>query len=260
MVAENSFLVGCLGALGVFARFTFPAFALPIVRLPPALPVVASSVLTAAVIVLVDSHYYGRWVLTPLNAFLYNMDPSNLALHGIHPRYLHAFVNLPLLLGPVLLLRLRPSARWLVPLVLLSVAPHQEPRFLLPIVPAAIVSGSQAPWSVREMVIHTGFHCLCVGFFGFLHQGGIVPAVRALPVGLRVAFWKTYPPPMHLVPKGTIIVKSIDEADIVISPIKPDGFVRTESTRCWWPHLSTENFPASLEQARLCEWSRGPIT
>ncbi|RUS17481.1 GPI mannosyltransferase, partial [Jimgerdemannia flammicorona] len=46
----------------------------------------------------------GAPTITPLNNFLYNLDASNLASHGLHPRYLHIAVNLPLLFGPLALL------------------------------------------------------------------------------------------------------------------------------------------------------------
>lgn len=257
LVSRDSIWFGCLGALGVFARFTFPAFVLPLTRLPPSWRVVFASLVTAAAIVAVDSYYYGRFVVTPLNAFLYNLDSSNLALHGLHPRYLHALVNLPLLLGPVLVLRLRPSAQWLVPLALLSLAPHQEPRFLLPLVAPAIVTGATTlPWRTWEVVLHGGYHAVCVGFFGFFHQAGIVSAVQSLRPGDSVAFWKTYPPPMHLVPAGVKIVQQQDDADFVISPVRPPGDFSIRGPRCWWPHVSTENLPSSVSTATLCEWVR----
>ena len=44
---------------------------------------------------------FGGWIVTPLNSILYNMNPEHLALHGIHPRWLHAVVNLPMLFGPL---------------------------------------------------------------------------------------------------------------------------------------------------------------
>lgn len=54
-------------------------------------------------------------VIAPLNAAFYNLRSENLAIHGIHPRWLHAFVNLPMLLGlgPVLF-GVWTSARWAV--------------------------------------------------------------------------------------------------------------------------------------------------
>jgi hypothetical protein len=38
-------------------------------------------------------------VFAPWENFVYNLDPRNLALHGTHPRWLHAVVNAPLMLG-----------------------------------------------------------------------------------------------------------------------------------------------------------------
>ena len=134
-------------------------------------------------------------VIKPLTLLLYNLDPSNLAQHGTHPRWLHAIVNMPMLYGPPLLLAVLAMATsakkegdavapatnagtcgrsysvaqlmtatvvvrgggivnaevsrphrlgWVVqvPLALLSAAPHQEPRFLVPlVVPVAVLAG-----------------------------------------------------------------------------------------------------------------------
>lgn len=53
-----------------------------------------------------DSWLYGHGsflstapTFAPLNALLYNLDAANLATHGTHPRWLHACVNAPMLLG-----------------------------------------------------------------------------------------------------------------------------------------------------------------
>lgn len=66
----------------------------------------------AAAFILLDSAYYGyltwgdvlsleisseNFVVTPFNFIKYNLDPSNLSQHGLHPRFLHFFVNVPLL-------------------------------------------------------------------------------------------------------------------------------------------------------------------
>lgn len=126
-VAMFSFLaVVCV--IGVFTRITFAAFALPIAlkalriilkpggqndpslssRLPRILPAVIFGALTALFFVGVDSLYFKatlvRPTLTPLNFLLYNLSPENLAQHGLHPRWLHVFVNLPMIVGLPLLL------------------------------------------------------------------------------------------------------------------------------------------------------------
>lgn len=43
----------------------------------------------------------GEIVITPINNLLYNLNLDNLAQHGIHPRYTHFAINLPLLYGPL---------------------------------------------------------------------------------------------------------------------------------------------------------------
>lgn len=100
-----------------------------------------------------------NFVSTPWNFIKYNLDAKKTAEHGIHPKYVHFIVNIPLLynvLGIVtivsfayLLIRfLRAEYQGLpraqsiislmtsaifVPLFFLSLINHQEPRFLLPL-------------------------------------------------------------------------------------------------------------------------------
>lgn len=67
---------------------------------------------TICLLISVDSFYYGfltladidyfqisinNFVVTPLNFIRYNIDPLNTGQHGIHPRYLHVLVNIPML-------------------------------------------------------------------------------------------------------------------------------------------------------------------
>lgn len=120
----------------------------------------------------------GRLVSPPIINFLYNLDPANLAQHGLHPRWLHAVVNAPLLFsGPAVLSYLalarlvcrwkqtRPNACYMTVaatfvfgLAFLSSAPHQEPRFLLPLlVPVVLLSEAwlhgQSPLLVRRVLV-----------------------------------------------------------------------------------------------------------
>ena len=123
---QNAVVVGAVGAVGVFARFTFPAFAVAMVKLPPAKATVVAAIVVSLVFVGIDSSFYGCGVVvTPLNALLYNVNTTNVATHGLHPRYVHSVVNLPMLLGPVVVSALKPSASWIVPLAILSLSPHQ---------------------------------------------------------------------------------------------------------------------------------------
>jgi len=145
-------LTGAIMALGLFNRFSFSFYVLPVVLYlfwrvindKPAIGKLISELstgffLTSFLVALVDSIYFGslvvtiggeqfQWsnllslsfwtslvgnvgkisfqgslVVTPLNNLRYNLNPTNQALHGLHPRWLHAAVNLPLLFGPLLL-------------------------------------------------------------------------------------------------------------------------------------------------------------
>jgi hypothetical protein len=101
-----------------------------------------------------------------------------------------------------------------VPLVFLSLAPHQEPRFLLPLLPAAAAAAAADGAAARlasspaALAAWSAANLLGAAFFGFAHQGGVVPAVAQLSTVLAeddessdhalVYFWRTYTPPESL--------------------------------------------------------------
>lgn len=70
------------------------------------LPALVTSIFAAG-FVLVDTLYFRgilSWpVLTPLNFWSYNSSPSSLE-HGHHPAWLHVVVNLPMIVGPGMLI------------------------------------------------------------------------------------------------------------------------------------------------------------
>ncbi|KAM0786437.1 hypothetical protein ACM66B_001901 [Microbotryomycetes sp. NB124-2] len=265
----------CLAAfasLGIFTRITFVAFAAPIAvmllakmtnstffgpRRSTAI-VLASFTFawTCITCSVIDTIFFGQMsisyalssvfrdpsalIWTPLNLLRYNASVSNLAEHGIHPRYLHFLVNMPMLFGiglwPVFevaqsairMARQHSRTRlWLVmiamPLLLLSIQPHQEPRFLAPLVlPVVILVPSASFFSDRSAkarrrrkvfwtfwLLHS---CIFLGLFGYLHQGGLIPNTLKLNDMLRrgdlpgqaqtrhidLVFWRTFMPPRHL--------------------------------------------------------------
>lgn len=207
--------------------------------------------------------FRGDTSIAPLNALLYNSDPENLARHGTHPRWLHAAVNLPLLLGPLLwhglrgpLWTLSPSgavdsvldlltgsgAHRVVPLDpldarragvvprrvvwlllslsasylgALSLAPHQEARFLLPLVmPLCLLLSGALPSRARSpgggrLAAWALFNAVMVLVMGAMHQGGVTRAALAVraegaaagtgAAGVDAYFFATYPPPRSLV-------------------------------------------------------------
>ena len=177
--------------------------------------------MTTAIAVGLDTSFYTShsiswsdllWhpVITPLNNFLYNVSPSNLAQHGIHPWYQHVLVNLPQLIGPAaVLLLLRPhfSLRLysaISGIAVLSIFQHQEARFLLPTIPL-ILSSVRLPSNEKLLRIWTVswiiFNVLLGTLMGVYHQGGIVPAQVFLskqPDATNAIWWKTYMPPIWL--------------------------------------------------------------
>jgi len=202
--------------------------------------------------------------LAPVNAFLYNSQASNLALHGTHPRWLHSLVNMNILFGPLWMIVVAFSlykAYFLVflqhsspikssPLVLLcsstvisglfflSLAPHQEPRFLLPLLFPLSVCGAfiltqlaPLPSSSATTILHPSsqsfhkrylikpafltiyslFNIICLLFFGFFHQGGIKPMT-------------------------SIISNSISSSNLLLSH-PPKGSLPTSTPAFTWPGL-----------------------
>lgn len=111
--------------------------------------------------------FNSRIVIAPLNNIIYNSYVENLAIHTLHPRYIHSLINSPLLFGFSYLAFCYRFLRWMakyisrlfltshwnssavgiteIPyiiwiaflsalsgLIILSYVPHQEPRFILP--------------------------------------------------------------------------------------------------------------------------------
>lgn len=182
---------------------------------------VLSGLLTTFIAVYLDTKFYTEgpitWaalvnhpVITPLNNLTYNLATSNLAKHGLHPYYQHVLFNLPLLLGPVvILLFVQPhlSLRLysaISGVFVLSIFQHQEARFLLPTIPL-ILSSVKLPknrtylqiWSAAWVVFNVFFGIL----MGVYHQGGVIPTQLFLshqPDATTAIWWKTYTPPIWL--------------------------------------------------------------
>ena len=179
-------------------------------------------------------------VITPLNFLAYNMDRGNLVGHGLHPWYLHSAVNVPLLfnvlgLGGLYLvsraLFLLATSPWSAkpdlfnfngllvlsfgfPLAALSLTPHQEPRFLLPLlVPLALLLGPfivRKPGALGRAVRSLWYagNVVCALFFGFFHQGGVydvqhylhrhIHLERSAGTQTHLLYFHTYMPPHSL--------------------------------------------------------------
>jgi len=202
-----------------------------------------------------------RVVVTPFNFLRYNLDSRNLAQHGSHPRVTHFVVNGALLFGILHLLAVgagfkmlkkyihqsvrvgsyyRGSPRlsvpsngqptlllfYFVPLALLSLFSHQEPRFLIPLIlPLVLFSASQNR-AMKWQPIIIIFNVLGAFLFGCLHQGGLIPCLFHLehlvhsleasnhPRCYTLLFAHTYMPPRSLlnIEKKDTHVEVIDMA------------------------------------------------
>ena len=195
-----------------------------------------------------------RLVFTPVNFILYNLDTSSLKEHGLHPRITHLLINMPLLYGPLAFILYAyignamlkgafvESAKallctkkkedkdgddhriyliWnmllcssIVPVALLSFIPHQEPRFISPVLmplvilfSQSLIGSSASPLMLLSWCIWNILGCV---LFGILHQGGAYPCLAHLQQYLynarsqtinatyHMTFYHTYMPPQHL--------------------------------------------------------------
>uniref|UniRef100_A0A336MMM5 Mannosyltransferase n=1 Tax=Culicoides sonorensis TaxID=179676 RepID=A0A336MMM5_CULSO len=188
---NKCFFIATICVFGVFNRPTFLVFGFPIVfqwlqrgmgtrtvtfvdfnfRI---LFLILSALPSLIFCIVADSFYYkyltiselehldvgiNNFVVTPLNFLRYNLNPSNTAEHGEHPKWIHVLVNLPLLynvLGVITIVsfgymvyrfgnqeyQYLPRAQSFVglmissivcPVLTLSFINHQEARFLIPI-------------------------------------------------------------------------------------------------------------------------------
>eukprot|EP00501_MAST-03F_sp_TOSAG23-6_P000780 GSMAST32.ASY1.ANO1.810.1 assembled CDS len=150
------------------------------------------------------------WIITPLNAFLYNIRPSNLADHGIHPRYNHSVINMTQEKYTNVIEKIPEKVRYLLHacifcgLLLLSIAPHQEARFLLPIlIPLLLVSNSTK--KRKFWLFWFAFNLTLAIFYGCIHQAGVVTSLIDLGGNIslhsssshKIIYAHTYMPPRH---------------------------------------------------------------
>lgn len=269
----DSLLLGSLVAFGLFNRVTFPAFLIIpglrllvwYIRYPLAfLTLLASFFFTSLVAIYFDTIWvlvaanYDESVSTffqlfeamnnlggdtplvvaPLNNLIYNIDSTNLALHGIHSRLQHLFVNLPQLLGPALALLISTKYITSIPfqsaisgLVILSFVQHQEVRFLIPIIPLLCCCLDFDLLKKRKL-LYSAFFIAWISFnivmgllMGLFHQGGIIPtqvhisqmvdSSQSLAQNNIFLWWKTYSPPIWLLGKPVHSVQVIDPDETI---------------------------------------------
>lgn len=148
------------------------------------LKVFPGAVLYMLLTLCVDRLGYGHWVFVPWNFFKFNSVQGVSSLYGTHPFLWYFYAGLPFMLGPhilpVLSALTSPKVRQKNSLILTiivfsviiySLNPHKEFRFLLPLMPLLMVVASEAPWSVpRKLLIVT--NAVMFSYFGLMHQAG----------------------------------------------------------------------------------------
>lgn len=231
-------------------------------------------------------------VIAPLNNLRYNLQYENLQLHGVHPRITHLVVFMPMLFGPLFLQFLRDlispnnnqrhqlfgKLSVLFPIACLSMAPHQEARFLLPVlVPLHLFTFGQCVSSRLRIVVWLLFNFALTIFFALLHQGGIVPLMLSLSTGsssssvlsscqfnpiysadligqVPLVFYKTYMPPrfllagLQITPTFRVIdlagdATAFDDLPTQIQLLDPSSFAPEQQA-----HLI---IPASIDISRI---------
>mmetsp|Transcript_12412 Transcript_12412/g.23268 ORF Transcript_12412/g.23268 Transcript_12412/m.23268 type:complete len:589 (+) Transcript_12412:173-1939(+) len=295
-------LTGIVCSVGLFVRFTFVIFALPVVlailltrfeinnaTMYAKIKSVLSCILLIAIPFLVTSSFFVcqdvnfyssqsdngpdlyststktmklnndfRKYVAPWNASRYNSKMENLAEHGLHPRITHIVVNLPMLFGPVAIYfyvsmlktigggkdskqsRMDNMLRGMIVfgLAMLSSAPHQEPRFLLPLVIPLILLHARDLYESESfgnvfMVIWIIFNMLLMVFFGGLHQGAVLSSVMSLPDILHkssmsdgiVIYYNTYMPPTFLLRRHSLNLLTAPQNNQAVSPQTCPSFI-----------------------------------
>lgn len=305
---KTSLFIGVLSVTGCYVRITFPAFATPLVllymyqqnfRFRVLVHLCLGVLLAFGIFIWHDSLYYGRFVIPPLDNLLYNTQSDNLALHGLHPRYNHLLINMPLLFGQVwlqLLLRAQSilntsstpiSLKQRTALIMLlsglgilSLFPHQEPRFLVPLLLPLSQFHSPKFKNPLLRILRMG-QVVCAVFFAVAHQAGILPCTQylvtrtgeqpqhALSMASASCFviWKTYPFPTTLFIRrdGTASVKHLTgltrqqvEQYMLAHPqcrlITPQWMMVSGTHIADGDTIESDGFQSSLELDEQCHW------
>lgn len=229
--------IAFLITLGIFNRMTFPAFILlPSLRLFLKYYIhhfkmfslfILSMISLWLVFIQFDTWCFqsNTYAIAPWNNLQYNLNVSNLKLHGLHPRYTHLLINIPQLIGPVLIfvftsikylkfsdhMQRLPSLSIISALITLSFFPHQELRFLIPLVPLIFITFHDIHCKLWVQ-LWLLFNIIMALIMGTFHQSGVIRVIyhyqqlsKDYPLGIQI-WWKTYMPPtwMYMDSKLTV--------------------------------------------------------
>lgn len=233
-------LQALVSVFAIFLRPSFPFFVFPFVflqlwgmmRSPNRcmrffidIPIgLVTAIIFAMLLCYFDTIYYtgkpptqlSELIVTPLRFISYNSAQETLSEHGLHPWYHYVIIHWPVALTPVIsfLAFLPPKHTgknvifhyvcWtslVLATVILSAIGHKEPRFLLPCFPIAVVLASASKKTIRRFLLFwIIYQAALAWFWGFAHQGGLLPFMRSLPTAKEDnvsanIFYETYMPP-----------------------------------------------------------------
>ena len=233
LLFNNPILLGAITTIGLFNRITYPLFVVPYLLHQCYLKFKSNSFFSfiffyfkflvgagtvATIFITIDTFIYNGDLILPLRIpiidnLLYNLEYDNLQQHGIHPRFTHVLVNVPLLFGPLLFsyfkqlyLGIDRNAIFAIfPIFALSLFPHQEPRFLIPVFPYLLLYIRNNSQSFNVSFKPQLFHGLLIGTIFYFHQGGLIPIALNHKSVDRIYFYKTYGMPHLFMPTSTVI-------------------------------------------------------
>ncbi|XBW36558.1 hypothetical protein QEN19_002134 [Hanseniaspora menglaensis] len=179
--------------------------------------IMAPFLLASGTICKIDSKLYStnELIYTPLENIFYNKNLTNLSKHGIHSKLTHVCVNIPALLGPFLIIFWKckkkinysniPLMAVISGLVFHSLIPHQEARFLIPMVPLIIVSCDFKKLQINRKIIklvvfaNLLFNTVMVVLMGSLHQSGLISFLKtkenlSIIQDTDIGYWHTLMP------------------------------------------------------------------
>lgn len=152
-----------------------------------------------------------------------------------------------------------------LPLAILSAAPHQEPRFLLPLLlPVTLLHGSWVLHRSSRLLAWVIFHAALTCFFVVMHQAGVVRALAYVQAGAHTS---AAAPPINGAPRaapsrqpaaeGTLLrAKHQLPASVVVvffHTYPPPQFLLGQSSKRMPPKTQVVALPSS---AGLCELYR----
>ncbi|ODV95773.1 hypothetical protein PACTADRAFT_75001 [Pachysolen tannophilus NRRL Y-2460] len=171
-------------------------------------------------------------IIPIVNNFAYNLNKDNLIKHGLHSKFNHILTNIPLIFGPSLILiifqksylRTTPFLSLISGLSFLSLIPHQELRFLMPLVPLGCacinlyisnkdkqentnffnLKANFIKWILKATIF---FNLIMSILMGIFHQGGVIPTLEFLhnnKNNIISVYWRTYNPPSWLLGDETL--------------------------------------------------------